>query len=69
LEDFKTDGEAFQDEMRQRVGELLDSAKKIALEQRQNHWRKLVQAAFFGIIAPGKLVTGEIAGATGVRSY
>jgi len=52
FEDFMTDFEALQDELRQRVSEALDPDQVRALEKRQEQLRKLVQKAYFGIVAP-----------------
>ena len=52
FEDFMTDFEALQDETRQRVSEALDPAQIRALEKLQHQLRKLVQKAYFGIVAP-----------------
>ena len=52
FEDFMTDFEALQDETRQRVSEALDPDQVRALEKRQDQLRKLVQKAYFWIVAP-----------------
>ncbi len=52
FEDFMTDFEALQDETRQRVSEALDPNQVRALEKRQDQLRKLVQKAYFWIVAP-----------------
>jgi hypothetical protein len=52
FEDFMTDFDALQDETRQRVSEALDPTQIRALEKLQHQLRKLVQKAYFGIVAP-----------------
>jgi hypothetical protein len=51
FDDFMTDFDALQDEMRQRVSETLNPNQLRALEKLQHQLRKLVQQAYFGKIA------------------